>query len=131
MRQQVKIVDRPANLDLSDDDIKSVLKQKTNRRVLGMRFNLGVYNLVNPDRQLAASKRKSERKKRKVKRKEDRGKELTIKEEKDILSDTLTWRDWLSGTVGEAPVAFDSLKAEKSADQLKILLARMVFFEPM
>ena len=80
MRQQVKIVDRPANLDLSDDDIKSVLKQKTNRRVLGMRFNLGVYNLVNPDRQLAASKRKSERKKRKVKRKEDRGKELTIKE---------------------------------------------------
>ncbi|MBI1267761.1 MAG: BamA/TamA family outer membrane protein [Cryomorphaceae bacterium] len=128
VRQQVKIQDRPADLDLSDDDIKAVLKQKTNRRVLGMRFNLGVYNLVNPNRQLSASRRKSERKKRKLKRKEDRGKELTIKEEKDILSDTLTWRDWLSGTVGEAPVVFDSLKAEKSADQLKILFSKNGFF---
>lgn len=128
VRQQVKIIDRPADLGLSDDDIKEVLKQKTNRRVLGMRFNLGVYNLVNPDRQAEASFRKSIRKKRKLARKQRKGKELTIKQEKDILADTLTWRDWLSGTVGEAPVAFDSLKAEKSADQLKILFSKNGYF---
>lgn len=129
MKQEVKVVDRPQNFELDEADMEDVLKQRPNRKVVFVRFHLGVYNLVNPERKAKAHKRKFERKKRKLERKLDRGKELSTKKRKEILSDTLTWRDWLTDAVGEAPVVFDSTKAEKSKEQLAILLSKNGYFK--
>lgn len=129
MKQEVVVADRQHNFDLSEDEMSSVLKQRPNRKVGFFRFHLGVYNLVNPERQKLAHSRKLERKQKKLGRKINKSKALTTKERKAILSDTLTWRDWLTDAVGEAPVVFDSTRAEKSRTQLSILLSKNGYFQ--
>ncbi|MFT4683115.1 MAG: hypothetical protein ACI87M_000613, partial [Yoonia sp.] len=90
MKQEVVVADRQHNFDLSEDEMSSVLKQRPNRKVGFFRFHLGVYNLVNPERQKLAHSRKLERKQKKLGRKINKSKALTTKERKAILSDTLT-----------------------------------------
>lgn len=141
-KQTIDVDESSDNLHLDEEDLAGILKQKTNRKILLMRFHLWAHNRVDPvKRDLAYQKdalklmeqidrreasleeliseekgesRKSYRKKRKLK-------ELR-KEEPH------TWRDWLAETVGEPPVVLDSAKTKKSAEQISILLSKEGYF---
>ena len=129
-RQRIKVEgDKSAQLNLDEDELQAVLRQRPNRRVLLLRFHLSVYNSVNPENQLKAHKRNRLKAERIIKRRTKRGKDLSAREIRDIRADTLGWRDWLTNTVGEAPVVFDSSKAEKSVVQLQTVLAKSGYFD--
>ncbi|MCH2199360.1 MAG: sorting and assembly machinery component 50 [Flavobacteriales bacterium] len=128
MKQKLKLDNPPANFSLDEDDLEGVLKQRPNRKILLLRFHLGVYNMVNPEKQKKVNQRKKEHIEKKIDRKSAKGKELTPKDLREMRADTTGWRDWLTTTVGEAPVVFDSTKAENSVDQLRILLAKNGYF---
>lgn len=128
VRQQVEIKDRPAGYKLSNDELTAVIRQRPNRRIVLLRFHLGVYNLVNPTRQRAAHQKRAKRMERKIARKQRRGKELSTKKLREMRADTLGWRDWLTNTVGEAPVAFDSSLADRSRSQIETVLAKNGYF---
>jgi outer membrane protein assembly factor BamA len=128
MKQELVLDSVPGGFSMDEDALRAVLRQRPNRKVLFTRFHLGVYNMVNPDRMRAAHQRKEERIERRIDRKKSRGKEFTEKELKEMRADTLGWRDWMRNTVGEAPVIFDSTLAEKSAEQLSILLSKNGYF---
>lgn len=128
VRQQVEVVDRPSGYKVDNNDLTSVLRQRPNRRIIFLRFHLGVYNLVNPKRQAAAHQKRAKKMERKISRKVKRGKELTSKNLREMRADTLGWRDWLTNTVGERPVAFDSTLAERSRSQIQTVLAKNGYF---
>ncbi len=128
VRQQIEIVDRPPGYKVDSDDLSGVLRQRPNRRIVFLRFHLGVYNLVNPKRQQAAHQKRAGKIERKIARKLRRGKELTAKDLREMRADTLGWRDWLTNTVGEPPVAFDSLLADRSRSQIETVLAKNGYF---
>lgn len=127
MKQKVIINDQGEKLPVDEEGLQAVLKQRPNRKVVFGRFHLGVYNLVNPERQTKAHQKKRIRREKKVDRKAAR-KNWDKQERLAFLSDTLGWRDWLTNTVGEPPVVFDSTKTQKSADQIKVLLAKNGYF---
>lgn len=128
-QQRVSVeAEKGANVELDEDDLQAVLRQRPNRRVLLLRFHLSVFNSVNPERQLKAHQRNKVKVERKIKRKLKRGKELTSRDLREMRADTLGWRDWLTNTVGEAPVVFDSTQAEKSVLQLQTVLAKNGYF---
>lgn len=128
-RQKVDVDNKePTSLRINEDELKAVLRQRPNRRVLLLRFHLSVYNSVNPERQIKAHQRNKAKVERKIERKQKKGKDLTSREMRDMRTDTLGWRDWLTNTVGEAPVVFDSSKTEKSVVQLKTVLAKNGYF---
>ncbi len=128
-KQKITLVDPPKDFKIDQEDLRGVLKQRVNRKILFFRFHLGVYNLVNPERRAKANERKSARKERKVERKERREKALSEKEKRSLLADTLTWRDWLSTTVGEPPVVLDSSRTQTSVNQIAIYLKKHGYFK--
>lgn len=128
-KQKIKVVNPPAAFDISEDDMRDVLKQRTNRKILIFRFNLGVYNMVNAERQQRAHERKKRKQEKKLQRKLDKGKELGPEKIREIRSDTLGWRDWMANTVGEPPVVLDTLLSNRSAKQLSIYLSKHGYFD--
>ncbi len=128
MKQDVDVIDKPVEFKVDTDEMKAVLRQKPNRRVVFLRFHLGVYNLVNPQRQRAAHAKNEKKVAKKIARKQRKGKNLSSKELREMRADTLGWRDWLTNTVGEAPVAFDSTLAARSQIQLTTVLAKHGYF---
>ena len=60
MKQRIRILNEAKTFDVDEDDIADVLRQRPNRKVLFMRFHLGVYNLVNPSKQRKIHQRKFE-----------------------------------------------------------------------
>lgn len=129
VRQNLRIQsDRDAGLSLSEDQLEAAFRQRPNRRVLLLRFHLGVYNLVNPEKQAKAHVRNRARAQRKIERKQAKGKDLSAKKLREMSADTLGWRDWLTNTVGEPPVVFDSSKADRTVVQIKTILAKSGYF---
>ncbi|MEO0404232.1 MAG: POTRA domain-containing protein, partial [Bacteroidota bacterium] len=115
--------------EVSSEDLNDVLKQKTNRKILLFRFHLWVHNRINPVRQTKARLKRKYRVEKKIQKKLRKGKELNYKELKEMRSDTVTWRDWMSETVGEAPVALDSSLMKKSGEQMRVYLAKHGYFD--
>jgi hypothetical protein len=140
-KNKVSIEDSSQKTEVSVESLESVIKQRTNRKILFVRFNLGAYNMVDPDkrdtthvikeikhgtrvekkrRRLAemvtkgASRGRVERKKQRIEKFEDK--------------DPRTWRDWLSYTVGEPPVILDSTKTEKTAEQMSVYMKKHGYF---
>jgi outer membrane translocation and assembly module TamA len=128
-KQKIKIVNPPSSFNVAEDDMRDVLKQRINRKILVFRFNLGVYNLVNSERQEATHQRKKRKREHRIDRKTQRGKEPSVAKKFEMRGDTLGWRDWMANTVGEPPVAIDTLLSQKSAKQISIYLAKRGYFD--
>lgn len=128
MKQRIEIEAGSAGFDIDSDDLTDVLRQRPNRKVLFMRFHLGMYNLVNPEKQKKVHQRKKGKVEAKITKLEAKGTLPTQKELRELRSDTLGWRDWMTQTVGEAPVAFDSSLTRKSMDQIETVLAKNGYF---
>lgn len=111
--------DTPEEFAVSKSTLKELTKLKPNRRVALMRINLGIYTLV-PTKPLQRSEiRAAERCSKKNERRREKGKQP--KECKSL------WM-WLAYTVGEPPAQLDSLKMEKSAQQMSNFLQKRGYF---
>lgn len=106
--------------DVKKDKLTAILKQKPNRRVLGIPFYLHVYNLPNPDRMAGWSAEKNARTDRRNERRAAKGKEPRPYKP--------TRAEWLRETVGEAPVILDSALTERTAQQLRLHMAKKGWF---
>ena len=109
------------NSKVSSDDMSSYIKQKPNRKILGVfRFHLWVYNMVN--------KKKTEDKKIAWLNKTDKKNEARkLKGKKIISTDKLIFREKLLN-IGEAPVVLDTFLTDKSVKQIKMYLNNKGFF---
>lgn len=106
---------------LEKTDIDTYIKLKPNRKILGfVRFHLWLYNLANENR--IAKKRKAYNEKLRLKneRRIAKGKAKTNGREQ-------LFGEWLL-SVGEPPVVYDSFAVQKSAKQIKMLLANKGYF---
>ncbi len=128
MKQEIQYTNVPEDFGVDNDALTPLLRQRPNRKVLLTRFHLSMYNLVNPERMRDAQLRKKRHIEKRIDRKQAKGKSFTEKELKKMRADTTGWRYWLRNTIGEAPVIFDSSKAEKSVEQLSILLQKEGYF---
>lgn len=114
-----EIIDNSTKLD--KEEIKSYIKQKPNRKILGIvRFHLAIYNLVD-------QKKMIDKKKEYVKRVKEENIERRAEGKKELDEDKQTWREWLVD-IGEAPVLLDSLLMQKSAKQVKLFLNNKGYF---
>ncbi|MCB9185967.1 MAG: BamA/TamA family outer membrane protein [Flavobacteriales bacterium] len=101
---------------VSKSDLEGYIRQKPNRKLFAqtfLRFHLQVYNLVNQvkleERVLVLEEKNEKRnKRRKAKGKEPKERRRSF------------W-EWLAD-IGEAPVIYDPMLADKSAEQLEIFL---------
>lgn len=113
--------DKHERKHLSEDDMSGVIRQKPNRKILGLyRFHLQAYNVVSPQ--------KLEEKNQKKKARIDKRNTRRIAKGKDTLEYKPHWLDWLRNTVGEPPVILDTVSTQKSTDQLEKYLFNKGFF---
>jgi outer membrane protein assembly factor BamA len=106
---------------LPKNGIESYIKQKPNRKILlVIRFHLWLYNQANEER----VKRKRILHDQKIERKNAR---RTAKGKAAKKSDRQLFGEWLLN-IGEPPVIYDSLLAEKSARQIKSFLNNKGYF---
>ena len=104
---------------IDKEDLKQVVKQEPNRKILGTRFYLWAYNVPNPDK---FEKRDAKRLKKLQKKNEKRLEKG--KEPKEFNPFGSWWRE----TVGEPPIVFDSSLVNKSAEQIQIFLVKHGYF---
>ena len=104
---------------LDPAELDAIVKQKPNKRILGMRFYLSMYNLPNPEQIARKKARKDAR--------TDEKNESRIARGKKPRPYKTTTGEWLRGTVGEAPVILDSTQTRRSNEQLRLYMpGRMV-----
>lgn len=109
------------NIHLDKSEFESYIKQKPNRKILlFFRFHLWLYNRVNEDRV---------REKRIIhdKKLEEKNKKRIAKGKKPKTSDRQLFGEWLMN-IGEAPVIYDSVLAQKSSKQIKSFLNNKGYF---
>jgi len=104
---------------IDKEDLKEVVRQEPNRKILGTRFYLWAYNVPNPDK----FEKRNEKRLRKLQKKNEKRLEKG-KEPKDFKPFGSWWRE----TVGEPPVVFDSTLVNKSTDQLRTFLVKHGYF---
>ncbi len=107
---------------LDGEELYSILKQKPNRKILGLfRFHLAAYNLPNNEKIEAKIKKKKEKTDRKNTKRIAKGK---LPKERNLV-----FGEWLMTVVGEPPVILDSALIYKSTKQLGLYLERKGFFD--
>jgi outer membrane protein assembly factor BamA len=108
-------------VDIDRDQLNSVIKQKPNRKILGiLRFHLGVYNLVEPEKaQQVKNKKLQKRIIRNGKRKE--------KGKTPKPLDFQTGRELIMN-IGEAPSILDTIQTKSSVRQISLFLAQKGYF---
>ena len=122
--------------DLSGDELRSIVKQKPNNKVLGQRFYLHLYNWSSPEKTASRkaevdsicgvkNARRAEKAEAQNAKRVARGKEPKKVKVKECRR---TLRVWLREDVGEAPVILDSSLIVRSADQLKLYLGKEGYF---
>lgn len=123
--------------DLSNEELRTILKQKPNNKVLGQRLYLHLYNLSDP---LKTAQRKAEvdslcalknqqralQSEKENAQRAARGKPQKPLKPKDCRK---TIRVWLRDDVGEAPVVMDSTLTARSVGQLKLYLSKEGYFD--
>lgn len=102
------------------EELGAIVKQKPNRRVLGIPFYLHVYNLPDPEKIPRWRARKDARIDRKNEKRASKG-----KEPKPYRP---TRAEWLRETVGEAPMVLDSSLTARSAQQLELYMKKEGWF---
>ena len=136
------IIDRSASLfklnpDIQKSDFEGYLKQKPNRKVLGFRFHLALYNLVDSTRAMEKKRKRNarwERDNQEHRFKHHQENLRRIAKNKDTLAphlkDTnrLTWREWVMD-IGEPPVLYDSTLKLRSSEQIRLFLDNKGYFK--
>lgn len=105
---------------VSQGDLSALLKQRPNKRILGIRFYLAVYNLPHPN-SIAAKKA------RKLKR-SDLNNARRARKGKPPKETGRTMGEWMREVVGEAPVVLDSTLTERTRQQMELYLMREGYF---
>ena len=119
------------NKDMPIEEIKALIRQKPNQKILGFyRLKLQLFNVLNQEK---LNKKYENRKKKRadanvkiaqqneIRRKSGRRKKRAKKEDPSCLS------KWLLN-IGEPPVIYDSLLAKKSARQMTLYLYNSGYF---
>lgn len=101
-------------------EVASIIKQKPNKKILGLRFYLMVYNWPDPERMAARRARKDERTEARNEARSERGKAPKPYKR--------TTGEWLREVVGEPPVLLDSSLTERSTDQILLYLRKEGWF---
>ena len=101
-------------------ELEAILKQKPNKRVLGVPFYLHVHNMPDPERIPVWKAKKDGR--------IERINEARAEKGKPPKPYKRTRAEWLRETVGEAPVVLDSALTERSVSQLRQYMAREGWF---
>jgi hypothetical protein len=128
---------KTSSLALNQDEVITYIKQKPNRKLLGIfPFYLEIYNLVDQDKLKAQKQRRDAR----LEQINDRRKEKNMalneqrrakgKPEKTVKlknKDRLSFREWLVN-IGEEPAVFDSTLSHKSAKQIGLYLDNKGYF---
>lgn len=102
-------------------ELEAIVKQKPNKRILGMLFHLGMYNLPDPERM--------ERKKARKDQKIDEINEERAALGKEPKPYKRTMGEWLRNTVGEAPVILDSAQTRRSTEQIRLYMSKEGWFD--
>ncbi len=103
------------------DELRALMKQRPNKRILGLRFYLAMYNLPSPERVARKKAALAERTRAANERRALRG--------KPPREPDRTFGEWLREVVGEPPVALDSALTARSAAQMRTYLLREGHFE--
>jgi len=121
---------------LDKSEIESYIKQKPNKKVLFWKFYLHVYNSVNQKKLNDKKTRRNAKIESINSARIEKGNRINLKREangkkpKKIhlkKKNALTRREWLL-RIGEPPVVFDSLLAQKSAKQINLYLHNKGYF---
>lgn len=142
-KQYIEVDESVHKLHLDEDDLAGILKQKTNRKILLVRFHLWAHNRVDPVKRDSAYQKDARKLGDKISKREasiqsiveeGKGESRKANRKRRKLKEFRkenphTWRDWLAETVGEAPVDLDSAKTQKSAEQISILLNKEGYFK--
>ncbi|NVO01757.1 MAG: BamA/TamA family outer membrane protein [Bacteroidetes bacterium] len=119
------------NSEINTDDIKSFIKQKPNKKLLGIvRFHLAVYYFADKfkDRRPIKEKKSAARlAKKKLKQGDKFDEEKQLKKEEKRVNRSV--REWLKSTIGEAPVILDTNLTNSTLIQLKLYLKSRGFFQ--
>lgn len=127
-KQNIQVEEAPEEYDISNYKLESLLKQRTNRKILFFRFHLWVHNRINSRKQIKSRLRKKYRIEKKIQKRIAKGEDLGPRQIREMRSDTITWRDWLSETVGEKPVSLDEELMLKSELNLETYLSKHGYF---
>ncbi|MCB0794277.1 MAG: BamA/TamA family outer membrane protein [Flavobacteriales bacterium] len=103
------------------EELRNIIKQKPNKKILGLRFYLTMYNLPNPDRV-------ARKKARKLTKNEARNEKRAAKG-KAAKYPGRTFGEWMQEVVGEAPTVLDSSLTARSTEQLVLYLKRKGYFD--
>jgi len=106
------------NRNINKRELESYIKQKPNRKILGFRFYLGIYNLVNPEKERVREERRKIKEAKINERRMSRGKKSKEK---------IFFTRWLR-TIGEAPVIYDAYLSERSTNQLHTYLRNKGYY---
>ena len=133
--------------DIDEEEITPIIRQQPNGKLLGLKWDLFLYNRIdsvriadkrnrkNIENNFQNQSRKSKQDKinlRRIQKAQKRGE--SSYEEKNIplldsLDQSLFFKEWLKYKVGEAPVIFDSLQYEKSIEQLSAYLKKKGYYQ--
>ncbi|HEX2616658.1 MAG TPA: hypothetical protein VHL57_03895, partial [Flavobacteriales bacterium] len=122
--------------ELTEAELKAILKQKPNKKVLGQRFYLHLYNIPDPAKLEARKAEKDSlcaignaKRAAKTARKNER---RARKNKAPLEPKIKTCRpigEWLREDVGEAPVVLDSALIDRSVEQLERYLDKEGYFQ--
>ncbi len=115
-RNTVKVAER----SVDTEDLIDIIKQKPNKKILGLRFYLTAYNLPDPERIAAKKERKDQRR--------DAKNEQRVEDGKPPKPYSRTTGEWLRDVVGEPPVILDSSLTARSNQQIRAYMQREGYF---
>lgn len=110
-----------AKRSLDPGELEAIVKQKPNKKIIGMRFHMAMYNLPDPEHM--------ERKKARKDARTDERNEKRSAKGKAPKPYKRTMGEWLRGTVGEAPVVLDSALTGRSAQQIRLYMHKEGWFD--
>jgi outer membrane protein assembly factor BamA len=109
--------------DVDKGELANIIKQKPNKRILGMRFHLGVYNSVDTVKMKRGIAEKTVRLESTNARRKAEGKSAKAYHK--------TWREWLRETVGEPPVILDTNLTARSVAQMRLYMRKEGYFHAL
>lgn len=129
-----------------EDDILSIIRQSPNRKFVGIKWNLLLFNALDSSsialkrthknyklRQINLKRKEKENRINfhRIKKAKSKGELEYVRKYiplKDTLEPNLFLKEWLKYKIGEPPVVFDSLYFNKSIEQLNALLKNKGFY---
>jgi len=107
------------NSEIDIEELETTLKQKPNRKALGIRFYLLIYNSVDPVKEAAREEKRKIKEAEINKRRVAKGKSPKEK---------IYFTRWLTG-IGEAPVIYDEYAKDKTVSTIKSYLYAQSYYD--